>query len=64
MDGQPSEKRMNSIVPTAYTKFTWVPGENTRMVIRLVMLLAKELVTYVKEMGFTHVELMPVMEHP
>lgn len=27
-------------------------------------LLAKELVTYVKEMGFTHVELMPVMEHP
>ncbi|MFM2395140.1 MAG: 1,4-alpha-glucan branching protein GlgB, partial [Bacteroidota bacterium] len=27
-------------------------------------LLKKELVTYVKEMGFTHVELMPVMEHP
>ena len=26
--------------------------------------LAKELVSYVKEMGFTHVELMPVMEHP
>ena len=26
--------------------------------------LAKELVTYVKEMEFTHVELMPVMEHP
>ncbi|MFV0632502.1 1,4-alpha-glucan branching protein GlgB [Demequina sp.] len=26
--------------------------------------LAKELVDYVKEMGFTHVELMPVMEHP
>lgn len=27
-------------------------------------LLKKELVEYVKEMGFTHVELMPVMEHP
>jgi 1,4-alpha-glucan branching enzyme len=26
--------------------------------------LSKELVSYVKEMGFTHVELMPVMEHP
>ncbi|MBT8321504.1 MAG: 1,4-alpha-glucan branching protein GlgB [Eudoraea sp.] len=26
--------------------------------------LAKELVTYVKEMGFTHVELMPIMEFP
>jgi 1,4-alpha-glucan branching enzyme len=26
--------------------------------------LADELVTYVKKMGFTHVEFMPVMEHP
>ena len=26
--------------------------------------LAKELVTYVRDMGFTHVELMPVNEHP
>lgn len=26
--------------------------------------LADQLVKYVKEMGFTHVELMPVMEHP
>jgi 1,4-alpha-glucan branching enzyme len=27
-------------------------------------LLTEELVSYVKEMGFTHVELMPIMEHP
>ncbi len=27
-------------------------------------LLTKDLVAYVKEMGFTHVEMMPVMEHP
>jgi len=26
--------------------------------------LAEDLVPYVKEMGFTHVELMPIMEHP
>ena len=26
--------------------------------------LAKQMVDYVKEMGFTHVEFMPVMEHP
>ena len=26
--------------------------------------LAEELVPYVKDLGFTHIELLPVMEHP
>ncbi len=36
-------------------------GEDRRLTYRDV---AAQLVPYVKEMGFTHVEFMPVMEHP
>lgn len=36
---------------------SWRPGLSYRD-------LARELVTYVKEAGFTHVEFLPVMEHP
>jgi len=38
------------------------PEENDRPLSYLE--LAEELVAYVTEMGFTHVELLPVMEHP
>lgn len=39
-----------------------VPAENNRPLSYLE--LADQLVAYVQEMGFTHVEFMPVMEHP
>ena len=39
-----------------------VPEDHNRSLSYLE--LADQLVAYVKEMGFTHVELMPVMEHP
>jgi 1,4-alpha-glucan branching enzyme len=39
-----------------------VPGENNRYLTYRE--LADTLVPYVREMGYTHIELMPVMEHP
>ncbi len=39
-----------------------VPGEGHRMLTYRE--LAAQLVPYVKEMGFSHIELLPIMEHP
>ncbi|MDX2427256.1 MAG: 1,4-alpha-glucan branching protein GlgB [Xanthomonadales bacterium] len=41
---------------------SWRRGENNRFLTYRE--LADDLVTYVKEMNFTHVEMMPVTEHP
>lgn len=41
---------------------SWRRGPDNRFLTYLE--LAEQLVPYVKEMGFTHVEFMPVMEHP
>ena len=41
---------------------SWRRGENGRVLAWAE--LADRLLPYVQEMGFTHVELMPVMEHP
>ena len=41
---------------------SWKRGENNRFLTYLE--LADDLVNYVKETGFTHVEFMPIMEYP
>ncbi len=41
---------------------SWRKGEGGRFLSYVE--LAEQLVAYVKELGFTHVEFMPVMEHP
>ena len=41
---------------------TWRQGENGRMLNYTE--IADQLVPYVQDMGYTHVELLPVMEHP
>ncbi len=41
---------------------SWKRGEDNRFLTYRE--LAKELVSYVKEMNYTHIELMPVEEHP
>jgi 1,4-alpha-glucan branching enzyme len=44
---------------------SWMrPDRNNEEVYHSYDFFADRLVNYVKEMGFTHVELMPVMEHP
>lgn len=44
---------------------SWMrPDKNDEESYNTYAQIAERLVPYVKEMGFTHVELMPVMEHP
>ncbi|MFN2458174.1 MAG: 1,4-alpha-glucan branching protein GlgB [Chitinophagaceae bacterium] len=44
---------------------SWMrPDKNNEESYNTYHQIAERLVPYVKEMGFTHVELMPVMEHP
>ncbi|MEL6924341.1 MAG: 1,4-alpha-glucan branching protein GlgB [Bacteroidota bacterium] len=62
-------RRKNADKPKPYSvyevhmgswKKKWDEGNNSYSYLEL----ANEMVTYVKDMGFTHVEFMPVMEHP
>ncbi len=54
--------------PGVYMKCIWPagirPDKNDEESYNTYEQITERLVPYVKEMGFTHVELMPVMEHP
>jgi 1,4-alpha-glucan branching enzyme len=54
--------RPESIYEVHLGSWRRVPGEGNRYLTYRE--LAHELVPYVREMGYTHIELMPVMEHP
>ena len=44
---------------------SWIrPDKNNEHRYHTYKEITEQLVPYVKEMGFTHVEFMPVMEHP
>ncbi len=44
---------------------SWMrPDRNNEEVYNSYEIITQKLVPYVKQMGFTHIELMPVMEHP
>jgi 1,4-alpha-glucan branching enzyme len=48
-------------------KCIWVHGKRNveeNRSLKLMLNLADELVNYIKETGFTHVEFMPIMEYP
>jgi len=60
-EGKPPEAPI-SIYEVHLGSWRRVPGEDNRWLTYRE--LADQLVGYVEEMGFTHVELLPVMEHP
>ncbi|MDA0710329.1 MAG: 1,4-alpha-glucan branching protein GlgB [bacterium] len=61
-DSQSSHNRPMAIYEVHLGSWRRNPLENNRSLTYRE--LAHELVTYVLEMGYTHLELMPVMEHP
>lgn len=59
------KKRISLMRQSLFMKFTWVPGVATDNNFWLSYReLADQLVPYAKWMGFTHLELLPINEHP
>ncbi len=61
MDGEGKAKPY-SVYEVHFGSWRRKPEEGNRCLSYVEM--AKELVEYVKDMGFTHVEFLPIMEHP
>lgn len=64
------KRKKNNSLKSAWSIYevhlaSWMrPNKNDEDTYHSYTSIAERLVPYVKEMGFTHIELMPVMEHP
>jgi 1,4-alpha-glucan branching enzyme len=64
------KRKKNNALSSAWSVYevnlaSWMrPVKNDEESLNSYQQITERLVPYVKEMGFTHVELMPVMEHP
>ena len=64
------ERKKHNALSSPYSVYevhlaSWMrPDKNDEEVYNTYAQITERLVPYVKEMGFTHVEFMPVMEHP
>ena len=64
------KRKKNNALDAAWSVYevhlaSWMrPVKNNEESLNSYQQITERLVPYVKEMGFTHVELMPVMEHP
>lgn len=64
-----TERREKNALTSPYSVYeihlgSWMRSPENPDIFLGYRLLADSLVPYVKEMGFTHVEFMPIMEHP
>ncbi|MBN8838042.1 MAG: 1,4-alpha-glucan branching protein GlgB [Sphingobacteriia bacterium] len=69
-EGWMKKRKKHNMLNAPYSVYevhlaSWMrPDKNNEESYNTYQQIAERLVPYVKEMGFTHVELMPVMEHP
>jgi 1,4-alpha-glucan branching enzyme len=68
--GWMKKRKKNNALNAAWSVYevhlaSWMrPDKNNEEAYNSYQQITERLVPYVKEMGFTHIELMPVMEHP
>ena len=64
MEGATATRRRASRTSTATTPAPWIPSPRNAASFYTYDDLSVELVDYVRDMGYTHIEVMPLMEHP